>query len=832
MDKTLHILGFALAVIASTTLTNIAVGIPASPQPVIATQPDGTTFSMRLCGDEFMSWHETVDGYVIVKDSDGFWKYGRMSDRVTRIEPVSGGIVGKSDPAKLNITKQRGVPKELLRQQLLKRMGPTSTMIQRANSSSSLLAPGTLEPSFAPLPPAASGPVKIPVSGSTTVKNVVILACFSDHWDSANNRVLPAFGRINPGEYTNLFNEVGHTNDGAVGSVRDYYNEVSYGKLTVNSVVSNWVLLPNAEAYYGANSGGQDIRPDIMAADAIAAAEAAGFDFSQGDSDGDGWVDCLTIIHSGFGEEWTGNPATCIWSHQWNMQSVQTYDSKKMYRYHTEPALRGQQGVSTSIIRIGVICHEMGHFFGLPDLYDYSDLTWGLGAWCIMAYGSWNGGDGKRPAHFSAWCKCSLGFVVPEIVHSRSSLSLPRVEDSAKVHMIRDGTFNEEYFLIENRDNYGFDNDVAIFPGILIHHIDPKSRNNDLSTWPHPLVKIEEADGNDSLGSQTSMSQPTDVWNSGSGLPGGFQDVTGVLSSNAMMYQTSHPYNRGNNPAFYSYIRIPNFSASGTPMSYGLLTLRPTVETLTAGPPTPPFYNVQWSACTNAIQYEIQESSPTSLGSFFDGAENEEDIYANWSIGGTARRSAGGANTGTYSFAMEYGSSVQSLTMRNPFQLLSGTTVSFYVMSHIVTGFGYLTCQISNDGGVTWKTLGTYSGYIDPWTLYSYNTASITALGISVNDWCLLRFVSNTEYGFGWSSYPAYGFAVDDVSIVGTSVAGYGNWTTLSNNVPVTFYSVSGKPNGTYSYRVRALANGIWQGYGRTGDVIVVPVGLSKFSLE
>ncbi|MCX7625318.1 MAG: hypothetical protein N2Z21_03800, partial [Candidatus Sumerlaeaceae bacterium] len=460
------------------------------------------------------------------------------------------------------------------------------------------------------------------------------------------------------------------------------------------------------------------------------------------------------------------------------------------------------------------------------------DQTWGLGAWCRMAYGSWNGGDGKRPAHFSAWCKCSLGFVVPQIVHSRSSQSLLRVEDNASVHMIRDGTFNEEYFLLENRANYGFDNDAAIFPGILIHHIDPKSQNNDLSTWPHPLAKIEEGDGNNSLGNQTAMSQPGDVWNAVSGLPGGFQDATGVQSSNAMMYQTYHAYNRPNNAAFYSYINIPTFSAAGSPMSYGLLTLRPTVEQLTAGPPTPPWFNVQWGACTNAVWYQIEESSPTYVASFFDGAENDDEIYANWSFGGTARRSAGGAKSGSYSFAMEYGASVQSLTMRNPFQLLSGTTVSFYVMSHIAAGFGYLACQVSNDGGATWKTLGTYSGYIDPWTLYSYTAANITALGISLNDWCLLRFVSNTEYGWGWSPFPAWGFAGDDISIVGTSVAGFGNWTVLSNNHPVTFYQVNGKPNGTYSYRVRAFANGAWQGYGRTGDVTVVPVGLSMFSIE
>ncbi|MDP6490337.1 MAG: hypothetical protein QGG69_01040, partial [Kiritimatiellia bacterium] len=64
------------------------------------------------------------------------------------------------------------------------------------------------------------------------MKNIVVLACFSDHWDGSGGTVLASKGRV-ASEYTDLFNEVGHTSDGAVGSVRDYYAEVSYGKLTI-----------------------------------------------------------------------------------------------------------------------------------------------------------------------------------------------------------------------------------------------------------------------------------------------------------------------------------------------------------------------------------------------------------------------------------------------------------------------------------------------------------------------------------------------------------------------------------------------------------------------
>jgi len=404
------------------------------------------------------------------------------------------------------------------------------------------------------------------------------------------------------------------------------------------------------------------------------------------------------------------------------------------------------------------------------------------------------------------------------------------VEDNATVLLLRDGMSNGEHFLLENRVRVGFDNDTSsLFPGMLIYHVDTKSANNDLATWAHPLVKIEEADGDNSLGTMETVpvqSEAGDVWAGASGLNGGFRDQTGNQSANAMLYQSAS-YNRSDNTGFYSYLRVTNFSAAGNVMSCNIQTLKTTVGNQTVFSSG---YNVSWAACSQASQYEIQEGVRTNLTGLSDGAESEDAMYDNWHLSGNARRTNAGWRSGTYSYLFQYYSysanlwylPVQALTLQKPFTVTAGTAVSFYLMSHLWADAGALKCQISKDNGDTWYTLGSYNGYINSWTQYSFSYAALNAQGINIGDSCVIRFVLSTEYGLGWSGFPEVGVAVDDISITGVTIDGHDGWTTLANNVTGTSYAVPARTNGVYAYRVRAYANAAWQGYGSVGETTVV----------
>ena len=87
---------------------------------------------------------------------------------------------------------------------------------------------------------------------------------------------------------------------------------------------------------------------------------------------------------------------------------------------------------------MGVFAHEFGHALGLPDLYDTTYNSEGVGEWSLMGYGSWLGisKDGDRPAHLDAWSKSVLGWVSPTQVSTSSVAQIKRVENNSVVYQL------------------------------------------------------------------------------------------------------------------------------------------------------------------------------------------------------------------------------------------------------------------------------------------------------------------------------------------------------------------------------------------------------------
>ena len=297
-------------------------------------------------------------------------------------------------------------------------------------------------------------------------------------------------------------------NEYPTGSLRDFYQENSFGQYDVEGEAYGWYTTSDNyydnynDGNYGLSWGGRLV--------ALRAAELSDPDVNYGlyDNDGpdgvpnsgddDGYVDLFLVLHADPGGEDTGDPGD-IWSHASSITPAFVTDDPKAgggYIRISGYAMQPEEEIDDALIGISVVCHEMGHVIGLPDLYDYSRWTLGIGLWGLMGYGAWGGDgiDGRFPSHLCAWSKEQLNWVTPTVVtEDMEDVTLRPVEQHQDVYKVwRDGSPGQEYFLIENRQNVGFDQ-TLVGTGILIWHID--------NTLPesHNVVDLEEADGLDDL---------------------------------------------------------------------------------------------------------------------------------------------------------------------------------------------------------------------------------------------------------------------------------------------------------------------------------------------
>ena len=273
-----------------------------------------------------------------------------------------------------------------------------------------------------------------------------------------------------------------------------FYNECSRGQLNISGEVTNWVNSSYNMSYYGADGADIDsFNGPIyrLVTEAVQKADNT-TDFSQFDTNGDGVVDHLFIVHAGQAEEGMGGARNDIWSHNWAVLDA------NLSAPGTQPLMAdGVQIYSYSMVSeyspVGTWAHEFGHDLGLPDLYDIDGSSLGVGRWDIMGTGSWNGG-GKYPSELSAWSKVKLGWVTPiDVSGPLHNISLEQVETGGPIYRLHigDPQSSKEYFLLENRQLVGFDQKLP-GKGLLIWHIDDSQTSN--TDDAHRLVDLEEAD--------------------------------------------------------------------------------------------------------------------------------------------------------------------------------------------------------------------------------------------------------------------------------------------------------------------------------------------------
>ena len=277
--------------------------------------------------------------------------------------------------------------------------------------------------------------------------------------------------------FQDYFNDIDYTDNINKGSVRKYFLDASYGQFDFTFDVVGPVTMSHPLEYYGANNqNGDDVHPAVMVAEVVQLIDDE-VDFSKYDWDGDGVVDQIYILHSGY-DEAQSNTRNDIWSHEWTLTEAKdendgngpvTLDGVLIDKYATSSELRNKTG--TAISGIGTVCHEFAHCFGLPDTYDTIGFSPGMMSWDLMDYGEYNG-DGGTPAGFTSYERMFCGWLQPvELIDATIIQNMPALASEPVAYILRNSGKYDEYYLLENRQLESWDTCLSGH-GLLILHVD------------------------------------------------------------------------------------------------------------------------------------------------------------------------------------------------------------------------------------------------------------------------------------------------------------------------------------------------------------------------
>ena len=413
------------------------VAIPAYPFKTAVKTFNGKWVDIFMQGDEHHKFAFTTDNYTILNDSNGWW-YATQTEN-GEVKKSSFRLVAKEDEnSELKNFKQTCPEK--------------------------LIPPTNISNTFRRVVNKSQTAGNTPIVGERHA--LVILMQYQDVKFKCSKEA-----------FDNLFNLLEYKENGATGSVRDFYRFASQGQLDYVSDIYGPFTSNYPMRFYGENDAiGNDANPQELCKEALRNLPD-NLDLSLYDNDGDGIIDNVHIIYAGYGEE-AGASSSAIWAHEYPHQiSINNGRDITIAGYSCSPELSGN--TNANITNIGVICHELGHALGAMDYYDTNYGTGGeylgTGQWDIMASGSWNN-DGKTPPSFNPYVRsCVFGWNRQELLSPNMQVCLPRMEldNAEQTSIYRLETDDEgDYFLLENRQKYSFD-EALPGEGLLIYHVHP-----------------------------------------------------------------------------------------------------------------------------------------------------------------------------------------------------------------------------------------------------------------------------------------------------------------------------------------------------------------------
>lgn len=430
--------------------------IPAKKSWKVVSQSDGTTIRVSQAGDEHLHYYITEDNVPLYKVADNRYCYLTIENGKLH----NSGVLAHESAARS--------AKELQVMNTIHDLAPIARQMAAKKRSAAKRC---------------GRPDRLPSKDDISVfkgskKALVILAAFSDKSFSKGDDAIVKF-------YDEVLNQEGYSQNGAAGSVHDYFNDMSRGEFDLTFDIVGPVKVSKSATYYGGPSpimGGADHIGEFITEAIKKADEKCDIDWKKYDWDDDGEVEQVFVLYAGYGQA-TGGPTGTIWPNAWTLdEALQNSDGNGGFsidgvfinQYACSNELYLDSG--TVPMGLGVFCHEFSHCMGLPDMYDTNyGSTPTMGDWDLLAGGSYNGpqGIGWCPAGWTSYERAYAGWLeltelkAGDIIKGMTSLE----EADGKAYVIYNDNHKDEYYLLENHKGMGWDK-YTPENGLLIIHVD------------------------------------------------------------------------------------------------------------------------------------------------------------------------------------------------------------------------------------------------------------------------------------------------------------------------------------------------------------------------
>lgn len=494
-------------------------------------QPDNSQVDVIVTGDEYYQQIESLDGYTLCRNDEGFICYADVSDDNTKLiasDTIYTGndyndntsIWDKLFKNKKSRSKHNSISdsaKDEERDKVKKELyfdkteeSEERTFNDYVNDSKQGLAAKTTE----------------------QIKGLTLIINFPDLKSS-----------ISRNELSNFFNQPGYRGFNNNGSVRDYFYDISNGAVEYTNIVTEFYTARYNKSYYdNANTDGYE-KALVLVREALNWLKSTGFDFSQLSVDRYGELRGVNILYAGDADAgW----AKGLWPHQGYIPEGFSSNGVNIHKYELSNI--------GSDLSLATICHENGHLlFGYPDLYDYTGNSGGCGTYSTMSYNL----DPKNPIPPDPYCRniiskwnntVNLNSLNNSVVTANSS-------DTANQNVFKwSSNLNpKEYYLIENLQKSGR---YSTLPddGLMIWHIDEAGNNSNYqnNSNKHYQVSVVQADNRKEIERNINGGNPGDLF------CGGYKDTFNDSTSPSARW-----WNNTN-----SGLSISNISSKGRNMTF------------------------------------------------------------------------------------------------------------------------------------------------------------------------------------------------------------------------------------------------------------------------